>query len=123
MKYDQLYSKLTEDYGYDEDFSKEDWQTDKFYEDGIDGSLFDNPGKYYTVGIKGSADVIEDEDYRGRIKYPNFDTLEIDDFMIEETDETGEVIRDQDQIKKESRELFDKILDYAKTRLQEEWEG
>lgn len=132
MNFDKTYSRLLKEYdGDDEDFSRDDryesgsLARSTYTTDDLDGEMFGEPGKIYSIELEAELDIVDDSDYSregyGRKVYPE-GIEDIIEFNIEEYDESGEVSRTTEQIEAESPETYERLLDYAKTKIIDEYE-
>lgn len=130
MKFNKLYNEIMNEY-YDDDYSKDveyekgTLASSSYSMDDIDGEIFGMPNNFYAIEIKAELSMVDDSDYSregyGSKIYPE-NIEDVVEFKIIEYDQSGEFSRNEQQIETESPELYEKILQYAKTKVIEEYE-
>lgn len=130
MRFDKLYSQIFEEY-YDDDYSSDvgyesgSMARRSYTTDDLDGEMFGMPGYFYAIEINADLSITDDSDYSregyGKKVYPE-GIDDVIDFEIEEYDQSGELSRTTQQIEQESPELYERLLEYAKSKVIEEYE-
>lgn len=105
---------------------KDSWTQELYYqEDQIKGEEYRHPGLWYEITLKGEFRVDDVSDYDRETGYGHMvepHIQEISEFLIQETDENGKIIRDQDQIENGEPELYKELRSRAKTGALEKFE-
>ena len=94
--------------------------------DDIDGKSYGQPGKYYSVSIKGDFLIVDDSDYSypsGYGKYVYVKSVDLNEIEITEYDETGVETGNEISIQRDNPILYSQLVEMAEERAKNDWNG